>query len=161
MPVYTIVGVDKIFLPRCPVVVTAPSGQLSSLAEMAGLAHWCIMGPISWTHHLAGRRDQDSTSCAIFVVPAAEEGTSVYKVPACVCCVENHTQLESRKYAWCGDEVKNCHEPVSVCVQRRGRVTVCVIGFLCCTVDLGRGDLMEMMITTGQLERLGGCRGSC
>ena len=149
MPIYTIVGVDKILLPRCPVVITAPGGQFSSLAGMTGLAHWCVMDPISWTHHLAGRRDQDSASCPIFVVPAAEEGTSVYEVPACVRSVENHTHLQSRKYASCRDEEKNCREPVSVCVQRRGRLIVCVIGFLCCTVQLDRGDLMETMINTG------------
>ena len=82
MSVYTIVGADEIPLPRGPVIVTAPGSQILCLARVARLGHWCIVDPISWTHHLARGCDQDSASCPIFVVLTAEEGTSIDNVPA-------------------------------------------------------------------------------
>lgn len=127
VPIYTIVGVDKIFLPRCPVVVTAPGGQLLRLAWVARLAHRCIVNSISWTDNLARRGHQYSTGCPIFIVLAAEKGTSVYSVTAHVSCVENHAHHKAVALYSVRNGAEECREPASDCVRRRRLWVICVV----------------------------------
>lgn len=116
MPVFTIVGVDKVPLPWSPVMIASESSQIVGRARVAELVHWCIVNPISWTSNLARRCDPNSTSCSVCVILGAEEGPPIHNVTAEVCRVYYHTHLDRRSFVLGRGDVEECREPASDCV---------------------------------------------